>query len=49
MRLRTQRGVKREGGNRGFNGYLPSCPSVTALFRLGKYLYNIKISPTCNQ
>ena len=22
MRLRTQRGVKREGGNRVFNGYL---------------------------
>lgn len=26
MRLRTQRGVKREGGNRVFNGYLRQLP-----------------------
>lgn len=47
MRLRTQRGVKREGGNRVFkNGYAVSTlSSPFALFRLG----NLEISPTCNQ
>lgn len=38
MRLRTQRGVKREGGNRVFNRYTPSVDSTQfALFRLGNF------------